>query len=56
MAERTLEQQIEFIADLAKRQFPDDESGQLHYRLELTTQKLREMHHRVTRLDVREMK
>lgn len=55
MAERTLEQQIEFIAELAKRQFPDDESGQLHYRLELTTQKLREYASKFTKVEVRTM-
>lgn len=55
MAERTLEQQIEFIGELAKRQFPDDESGQLNYRLELVTQKLREYAAKVVKLEVRTM-
>lgn len=55
MAERTLEQQIEFIGELAKRQFPDDESGQLNYRLELVTQKLREYANKLTKLEVRTM-
>lgn len=52
---RTLDQQLKTIEALAVRHYPDDRLGQMTFKLEMLTQRLREYESKVQRLEVRSM-